>query len=1003
MAAIVINIAGSYDDKAIGQAQRDLDKLKGGAAAASAGMAGAFTSAGAKLKTLGASVAATGASFTRGLTLPIVGIGAASIIAFNQVDKALDDVAVATGATGKTLEGLQASFRTVAEGSASSMEDVSVAIGELNTRLGLTGAPLEDVASKMLDLARVSGTDVASATRTVTRAMNDMGIGAADAGPFMDMLLVTAQQTGIGIDTLADKMARFGSPLRQVGIDAQTSAALIGTFEKAGVNTDLVMGSLRISLGKLAKEGATDLPAALAKSIDQIKNAESGGKAAAKAIEIFGSRAGPDMAAAIREGRLEVGDLVAMLHDSEGALATTAAAVEGPQEAMARLKNQATLVGASFATALLPAFEALLPIVQDVANWFKSLSPETIELAVKIAAVAAAIGPLLLVAGKLIGIIGAISTALGFLAANPVVLIIAGIAALVAGLIYAYKNFEGFRNVVDAVWSGIQAAVGYVVNWFQTYVWPILQEIFGYIGVALGYLGEVFAAAWGAIWQVVQKVAAWFMEYVWPTLDTVFQLIGQALPVLWNAYKTYWTLIFNAVKVVAEWFMTYVWPTISTVFRLVGTGLGVLWGAFKTYWTFIFDLVRTVASWFMEYVWPTIRDAFDNAKKGAQVLWQGIQTAFNAIKGAVETAINAVVSILKGIGNVVATVIGFFASIRQGIIDKFTEAVTFVAGIPGKIISAIGSLASTLFSAGIDLVQGLINGIGAMGSALWNYVRNFIQSNVVNGIKGVLGISSPSKVMMGVGKWIPIGLANGIKQTEQAVRDAARKLAEATTDEAKKAAKDALKEAQQAAKDLARQTAQTIRDSAVEGLDRVKEKAREVLDYVRGVRDDVRAFGSVTNLEFDRGTLTAGQIVAQMRDRLANAQAFTAAVSQLRSLGLNNASLQQIIQAGPDSGREIAQALASGGASAVAEVNQLESWLAQTGQFLGDVGAQSQFGTTAASAQGVVDTQVNVANGAVVINFGAGVSGQDAAAIRDEIGRAVQQGLAELAREIRAS
>lgn len=1003
MAAIVINIAGSYDDKAIGQAQRDLDKLKGGAAAASAGMAGAFTSAGAKLKTLGASVAATGASFTRGLTLPIVGIGAASIIAFNQVDKALDDVAVATGATGKTLEGLQASFRTVAEGSASSMEDVSIAIGELNTRLGLTGAPLEDVASKMLDLARVTGTDVASATRTVTRAMNDMGIGAADAGPFMDMLLVTSQQTGIGLDTLADKMARFGSPLRQVGIDAETSAAMIGAFEKAGVNTDLVMGSLRISLGKLAKEGAKDLPAALSKAIESIKNAESGGKAAAKAIEIFGSRAGPDMAAAIREGRLEVGDLVTMLQDSEGALATTAAAVEGPQEAMARLKNQATLVGASFATALLPAFEALLPIVQDVANWFKSLSPETIELAVKIAAVAAAIGPLLLIAGKLIGIIGAISTALGFLAANPVVLIIAGIAALVAGLIYAYKNFEGFRNVVDAVWNGIQVVVGAVVDWFMKYVWPILQEAFGYIQTALGVLWKAYATYWGFIFEIVKKVAAWFMEYVWPTLSKVFDGIGVALGLLWEAYKAYWTFILNAVRVVVDWFMTYVWPTLSRVFSMIGTALGVLWDAYKQYWTLILGIIKTVVNWIMETGWPFIRDAFNNMKRGAEILWQGIQAAFTAIKSHIETQINLVLGILRGIGSIVSTVVGFFLSIQQGIRDKLMQAVTFVSGIPGKIIEALGSLASTLYSAGSDLIQGLINGIGSMGSALWNYVTSFIRDNVVNGVKSVLRIGSPSRVMMDVGKWIPIGLARGIASTEQAVRDAARKLAEASTAEARKAAKDALQDAQQAARELARRTAQVIRDSAVEGLDRVKDKAREVLDYVRGVRDDVRAFGGVMSVEFDRGTLTASGILAQMRDRLSAARAFTAAVTQLRGLGLNNASLQEIIKAGPESGREIAQALAAGGRSAVAEVNALEAALAGTGAFLGDVGARSQYGTSASSAQGVLDTTVQVQSGAVVINFGAGVNAQDAAEIRTEIAKAVQQGLRELAREIRAS
>ncbi len=112
-------------------------------------------------------------------------------------------------------------------------------------------------------------------------------------GGFLDKLLVTSQQTGASIASLASEMYRYGSPLRQVGFSVNETMATLGAFEKAGVNTKLVMGSLRIALGKMAKAGEKDLPAGLAKGIAAIKSAKTGGEAAAKAIELFGARAGP--------------------------------------------------------------------------------------------------------------------------------------------------------------------------------------------------------------------------------------------------------------------------------------------------------------------------------------------------------------------------------------------------------------------------------------------------------------------------------------------------------------------------------------------------------------------------------------------------------------------------------------------------------------------------------------------------------------------------------------
>lgn len=109
-------------------------------------------------------------------------------------------------------------------------------------------------------------------------------------------------------------------------------------------------------------------------------------------------------------------------------------------------------------TALLPILDKLIPIVQSVAEWFSGLSDRTQTIILIVAAAAAAIGPL-------ITIVGALSTALAFLAANPVILIIAGIAALAAGLIYAYKTSETFRDIVNGVAQAVTNAFMDMAGW----------------------------------------------------------------------------------------------------------------------------------------------------------------------------------------------------------------------------------------------------------------------------------------------------------------------------------------------------------------------------------------------------------------------------------------------------------------------------------------------------------------------------------------------------------
>ena len=104
-------------------------------------------------------------------------------------------------------------------------------------------------------------------------------------------------------------MVRFGDPLRALGLGFDEAAALMGKWGREGVNTELVMGSLRIAVGKFAKEG-TPLREGLDATFKKIKELGAGAEATALAMEIFGARAGGAMVAPTLDGRFAIDDLL---------------------------------------------------------------------------------------------------------------------------------------------------------------------------------------------------------------------------------------------------------------------------------------------------------------------------------------------------------------------------------------------------------------------------------------------------------------------------------------------------------------------------------------------------------------------------------------------------------------------------------------------------------------------------------------------------------------------
>lgn len=301
----------------------------------------------------------------------IVGLGVLAFKFGNDFKEAFNTIAVGTGATGDELAALEEDFKATFAKVPADMKDVAQATADLNTRLGLTGEPLQRLTQQFLEFSRITDTDVGANIQTVTRLFGDWSVATDDQELSLDRLFKTSQATGIEVDKLSSLVVQFGAPLRGFGFTLDQSTALLAKFEKEGVNTEAVMAGLKIGLGKLAAAGK-DPVTEFAKVSDAIAQAGSIGEANAAAIELFGTRAGPDMAAAIREGRFEIDDFIAQMDAGGAGILETAEATETWKEKLLKLRNKALVK-------LEPVLTGFVDLVGRVADFLGDKIPIAID------------------------------------------------------------------------------------------------------------------------------------------------------------------------------------------------------------------------------------------------------------------------------------------------------------------------------------------------------------------------------------------------------------------------------------------------------------------------------------------------------------------------------------------------------------------------------------------------------------------------------------------------
>jgi TP901 family phage tail tape measure protein len=604
--AVNLNVISQFDAKGLNRAQSELDKLAKSTSSMSTKLAGAAKVAGAGI---------------------LVGAGAVAAGLFeigSSFDEAFDNIRIGTGTTGPVLEGLQNDLKAVAGAVPTSFGDAGKAITVFSQKLGLTGGPLQTLSSQVLELSRMTGTDLGGNLTAVTDVFNNFGVGAADQSGKLDLLFRASQASGVSVAELAGTMSGAGVVLREVGLSFDQSAGFLATLAKAGVDAGDVMPALSKSLATAAKQGK-DASSVFTDTFNAIKGAPNDVAASGIALDVFGAKAGPKLAALIREGKLSYEDMTAAIAGGGETILGASADTQDFAEKLTMLKNRVFLAIEPIATkvfnAIGQAMDQLGPKVEQLTAWMTEHGD-----VMKI--VAGVLGGVVVIAlaAYTISMLAAIAATVA--AAAPFIAIGVYIGAMVAAVIY--------------LWS----------NWDQVWQWVMDHKAYAAIIAILGSVIIVPIVALVAIIKWLQ--ANW--ENVWAKIQAVTSFV-------WGIIKPIWDAIYFYITNILIPYVNFLWDVFQNVWTWISEKISEVWNnVIKPIWDAIYDyIVNYLIPWYQK-LWQIVREVWDNVSSKISTAWGVISTVFESIK------------------NGIATVWGFFQTAKDIIGTVFTNIADAISG-----------------------------------------------------------------------------------------------------------------------------------------------------------------------------------------------------------------------------------------------------------------------------------------------------------------------------------
>lgn len=742
------------------------------------------------MSTVGGIMTSAGKTMTKAVTLPILGLTTAAVKVGGDFEEQMSRVKAISGATGDAFEELRdqaidlgAKTAFSAKESADGMENLASA--------GFDAQEIMAAMPGLLDLAAVSGGDVALASENAATALRGFGLEADQSGHIADVFARAAADTNAEVADMGEAMKYIAPVANAMGLSIEETAAAIGIMSDAGVKGSQAGTTLRGALSRIAKptkamretmdelgvsfydsEGnmisLQDQISLLSYSFDGLTQEQKN----QALVTLYGQESLSGMMALIDKGPDSLGALTESLEQSDGAADEMARTMQD------NMNSSIEQMLGAFESAAIVIQDILSPAIASIADSIGSLvekfvsAPRWVQTTIlSLGLLAAAVGPILFGVGKLmklfqtmkVGILalragftalntavtvvgGGIKALFAVLAANPIILIIGAIIAAVAAFIYFWNTSEEFRNFFIGMWEGIKEAVGIALEWIED-SWSNMVEgaknAVESVKQAWSDTKQWFADLWQGIkdsasdmWEGTKQA---FSDGV-DSIVSVWDGITQWFSDLWNGIKSTVTSI---VKGIADGIMSRFGTLVYGVrnaFIHMSFFLKTLWTNLVKIAGQIFEIMKNVILAPVLFVTSLISGGWEEAKNNMIGVWNNIQTAainiWTSIKAIFDSFLtNTQMAFLNIWNGIKAALAYIWTTIQTIAIDTFNSIVAFFVetwtNIKQGTIDAWNALKTWLSETWESMKQGAID--------TWNSVKQFfidlwesIKTNTIN-------------------------------------------------------------------------------------------------------------------------------------------------------------------------------------------------------------------------------------------------------------------------------
>lgn len=755
------------------------------------GLTSSLAAAESQLNRAAKSMSSMGKTATLGMTLPIVGAGAAILKTGMDFEAAMSGVTSLMSPAEKQAEKTTNAMHDLAlkMGAETSFGAVDAAKGiEELIKAGVSAEAIMNGGLKSaLDLAVAGEIDLASSAEIASTALNAFRKDGLNVTQAADTLAGAANASATSVDEMKYALSASAAVASAVGLTFKDTSTILAVFAQNGLKGSDGGTSLKTMLTNLIPK--TKEQVAMFKKLNlmtdkgtsaffdntgKLKNARDiadllkrsmSGLTDEQRLSTMETLFGSDAIRAANILYSEGADGVDAMQQAMG----NVTAAEVAAEKMNNLKGSLENLKGSIETAAVKLYEmnegplkGLVDRLKETVDWFSGLSPQVQQNAIIFGLLVAAIGPLLMIFGGMASGVGAL-VAVFTLLMTPIGLVIAAAAGLVAGLIILYNTNETARAVITAAWEAIKTFLESTwqgISAVAATIWGGLKDYWATHGTAIT---DTFTVMWDAIkwilegaWNFIVQTAKGIFDGLlsfWREhgagISAVFLVIWQTIQDLFGQIGTFLTQ--KLAEIAVQW--NAVWPSLSQAFiniwnfllAFIGPIINAIVAIFLWAWPFIrmlimdtWEAVKGLISGALNVIMGFIKVFAGLFTGNWSMLWEGVK---QMTIGALEAVWNFLQ--LWGVGKVLKWV-GKFADDFLAVIVKLWNKVKYEFEF--KILQ-ITDFVKTTFKTMQDVVGTIFDGIGSKISGAWDGVKtvtkgavNFIISAINKMIDGFNGI-----------------------------------------------------------------------------------------------------------------------------------------------------------------------------------------------------------------------------------------------------------------------